>query len=190
MNAVNLLLLSFALAADAFAVSVTNGLSMHPPNAGQRLVSAACFGVFQAGMPLLGYAAGHGFADFMAYYAHYIALALLCMLGTKMMVSAALQARHQRAPVLRHFSIVGLLAQAIATSIDALSVGIGFAILSADIFQASLCIGIITFTCCLFGFDLGKRFGTILADRAMLLGGLLLIFIGVYIFITHHVPGL
>lgn len=190
MNAINLLLLSLALSADAFAVSVTNGLSMHPPNRGQRVISAACFGLFQAGMPLLGYAAGHGFADFVAYYAHIIALVLLFILGVKMMVTATLQARRRTTVSPSRFSVLGLLAQAVATSIDALSVGIGFAILSVNVVQASLCIGVITFICCLFGFGLGKRFGAMLADRAMVMGGLLLIFIGVYIFMTHHVPGL
>ncbi len=190
MNVLNLFLLSFALAADAFAVSVTNGLSTHPLTAGQRTLSAACFGVFQAGMPLLGYAAGQGFADFVAFYARWIAFVLLCVLGMKMVVMAILQARRHHTAILRRFSVIGLLAQAVATSIDALSVGIGFAILSADIVQASLCIGIITFICCLFGFDLGKRFGAILADRAMMLGGLLLVFIGIYIFLTRNAPSL
>jgi len=187
MNAVSLLLLSFALAADAFALSVINGLGgAHPPNVGQRLICAGFFGAFQAGMPLLGYATGHGFAAFVAFMAHWIAFVLLCVLGVKMIVSASMQAKKRKAPQLLRFSFFGLLAQALATSLDAFSVGVGFAFLSVGILPAALCIGAVTFLCCLLGFDLGKRFGAMLADKAVFLGGLLLIAIGIYILLAHH----
>ena len=187
MNAVNLLLLSFALAADSFAVSVINGLSTLPPTAAQRFFGAALFGAFQAGMPVLGYLAGMHFALFVSSYSHYVALALLCALGVKMLISAALQARSP-VPLPRRIPLYARLAQAVATSIDALSVGIGFAILSVPILPAALCIGAVTFVCCLFGFDLGKRFGAVLADRAVLVGGLLLIAIGLFLFFSRQAP--
>ena len=187
MNAFNLILLSLGLSADAFAVSVTNGLCVRPPYAKKRFLTALCFGVFQGGMPVLGFWAGQGVAEFVAYYAHWVALILLSVLGAKTIGTAMLQKRRSFEQKPRQ-TMTGLLLQAVATSIDALSVGIGYAIIGEPIFPDAIFIGIVTFFCCFMGFSLGRRFGSSLAEKAMMTGGILLIFIGFHLFISHYFP--
>ena len=187
MNALNLILLSLGLSADAFAVSVTNGLCARPPYANKRLWIAACFGVFQGGMPVLGFWAGLRIAEFVAIYAHWIALVLLSVLGFKTIITEIMHKR-RRPFQLQDQSVPTILFQAVATSIDALSVGIGFAIIGESIFPEALVIGMVTFCCCFTGFSLGRRFGVSLADKAMLLGGVLLILIGVHLLLLHYFP--
>ncbi len=187
MNALNLLLLSLGLSADAFAVSVTNGLCARPPHAKKRLLIAFCFGAFQAGMPVLGFWAGQRVAEFVAAYAHWIAFVLLTILGCKTIISEMMQKRH-RPEQFQDQTVTTVLVQAVATSIDALSVGIGFAIIGESIFPEAMVIGTVTFICCFVGFGLGRRFGVSLADKAMILGGVLLIFIGINLLVLHYFP--
>ncbi len=187
MNALNLILLSLGLSADAFAVSVTNGLCVRPPYAQKRFWSALCFGVFQGTMPVLGCWAGQGIAEFAANYAHWVALILLCVLGTNSIGTAMLHKRQSPKDKPRQ-TVAGLLMQAVATSIDALSVGIGYAIIEEPVFPDAMIIGSVTFCCCLMGFNLGRRFGGSLAEKARMTGGILLIFIGIHLFVSHYFP--
>jgi putative Mn2+ efflux pump MntP len=186
MSLFAILLLALGLSADAFAVSLINGLCMREHRRRARLMTAACFGLCQAAMPVIGYCAGRGFADFIAAYAHIIALALLAALGGKMIAGAAFEGAYDRAAQAR---LAPILLQGVATSVDALSVGFGLALLSGNIALTALIIGTTTFVCCFIGFGLGARFGASLAGKAMVLGGVLLIAIGLYLFFAPHAPG-
>ncbi len=184
---INSILLGIGLAADAFSVSLANGL--HEPCMRRRKIfaTAGTFGIMQGLMPLIGWFCVHtavehfkGFQPFIPW----IALILLCFLGVKMI----LDARQEEAAVCKAtpVSISGLLMQGIATSIDALSVG--FTIANYNTVMAlisSAIIGVITFGLCLVGLYIGRIAGDKFSGKAGILGGTILIFIGLEIFITN-----
>lgn len=183
----NSALLGIGLAADAFSVSLANGL--HEPCMRRRKIfaTAGTFGLFQGLMPLIGWLCVHTavehFKSFQPFIP-WIALILLCFIGIKMI----LDARQEEAAVCKStpVNISGLLVQGIATSIDALSVG--FTIANYDTATALICsaiIGIITFGLCLVGLYIGRKAGDKIAGKAGILGGAILIFIGLEIFITN-----
>ena len=172
-------LLAIGLAMDAFAVSITDGLSMKKVMLRYALLTAGSFGLFQAVMPVLGYLLGNGFADFVNTWDHYIALIFLGFIGGKMIVEAIgdLKAENDE-PIPYKFSFPQLIMKAIATSIDALAVGVSFAALSVNIVEASSIIALTTALCCVVALIIGRRFGTMLGDRASMVGGIVLILIG------------
>ncbi len=186
MGIITIILLSFGVAMDAFAVSITNGLCYEKFRRKEALMTAFTFGIFQTGMPVIGYLVGSVFYETIAFLDHWIALFLLGSIGANMIVEGIKTCRNTedncRTEVL---TLKLLLAQGIATSIDALAIGISFAVMRTNIILAVSCIGIITFFCSLFGVFLGKKFDLFLKEKAEIFGGCILIIIGLRIFIEH-----
>ena len=181
-----LCLLGVGLAMDAFAVSITNGMCYQ--NAGKRtaLLSALFFGFFQGFMPFVGFLAGLAFRKPIAFLDHWIALVLLSFIGGQMIWGALKESHDEMAASAgKELTVRAIFFQAIATSIDALTVGIGFAVMEINIWQVVLVIALITFCCSLIGAALGKSFGVLLKDKAEIFGGVILIAIGVKIFLEH-----
>ena len=182
----NSFLLGVGLAMDAFSVSLANGL--HEPKMVRRKMCAvaAVFALFQALMPLFGWLCVHTVLEHFRAFEKlipWIALALLCWIGGKMLLDG-LRGEEEQDEV-GGVGLVALLVQGVATSIDALSVG--FTIAEYDAVMALVCaviIAVVTFVICLGGLAIGKKFGTHLAGKAGILGGVILIFIGLEIFIS------
>ena len=171
---------------DAFAVSVSNGLCYQGYGYKQAFFSALTFGIFQALMPVIGYVAGRFFSDAISALDHWVALILLGLIGGNMVFEAIREWKSsEKCPAQKEFSIKVLLLQGVATSIDALTVGISLAVMKTDLVSAVLLIGVITFAVCLIGAQLGRKFGILLKQKARLLGGIILILIGLKIFLEH-----
>lgn len=186
MGTMTLFLVALGLSMDAFAVSVSNGMCFRDFGRKQILEAAFSFGLFQMLMPILGYFAGSTFSSAILSLDHWIALILLGAIGGKMVHDGIVKMHHADAyEVQKPFTFQVLILQAVATSIDALAVGIGFAVMQVNIIMAAAFIGIVTLVCCLFGSFLGHRFGVILGKRAEIFGGLILIAIGIKIFAEH-----
>lgn len=177
-------LLGVGLAMDACAVSMANGLKQkHCLTLGRALLIALMFAVFQALMPMISYAIGHVILQLIAPFIPYVALVLLGFVGGKMLKDGICNKEEQDC-CQTNFTFGILIVQAIATSIDALSVG--FSIADYTIVQAVVCTGIIalvTFPLALGSVYLGKKFGTALGNKAEIVGGVILILIGVEIFV-------
>lgn len=187
MDLLTQILLSFCLATDAFAVSITNGMCCRQVTQKNIFTTALTFGVFQGTMPILGYILGSTFTDVISRYQHFIALFLLSAIGLNMIVDAVKEYKHPEhvCESKNIFTASNLILQGIATSIDALAVGVSLAAIEANIATTSMLIGIITFICCTFGVYIGRKFGLLLGIRAKLGGGILLILIGLQIFFEN-----
>lgn len=184
---VTLLLMGVGLAMDAFAVSVCKGLAMRKVNKKQCFVIALFFGGFQALMPAVGWLLGSRFEQYIVSVDHWIAFILLGLIGGKMIWEAV---REQEASDVVEeldapLDIRELLVMAVATSIDALAVGITFAFLGTPILEASLIIGITTFVICVIGVYVGNLFGSRYKRRASVVGGMILILLGIKILLEH-----
>lgn len=187
MSTITLFFTSIGLSMDACAVSISNGMCYSKYNKRDILSTAVAFGFFQAIMPLIGYLAGSLFSEAISFLDHWIALILLSIIGSKMVIDAIKELKYPEACLTgeKCLTLRTLILQAIATSIDALAVGIGFAVMKVDILNAVLSIGIITFINSLIGSNLGKKFGEMFKQKAEILGGTILIFIGIKIFFEH-----
>ncbi|MBR4554470.1 MAG: manganese efflux pump [Ruminococcus sp.] len=181
----NSILLGAGLAMDAFSVSLANGLNETKMRLKKTLLIAGTFAVFQAAMPLIGWVCVHTMSEkFESFqkYIPWIALVLLLFIGGKLVYSGIRGGGDAEAVRL---TPAALLIQGVATSIDALSVGFTIANYGpVRAVTAALIIGAVTFVICLAGLKLGRRFGTKLAGKASILGGLILIGIGIEIFVT------
>ena len=194
MGLVELFILAVGLSMDAFAVSICKGLGVKKVGVRECCIVGVWFGGFQALMPLLGYLLGSQFKDYITSVDHWIAFVLLGFIGGSMLWEAAQDIRRTRregavCPAGRQFGPKMMMMQALATSIDALAVGVSFAALSVNIWQAAGFICCVTFACCLVGHALGRRFGFLLGARAQLCGGLILVAIGTKILIEHLTGG-
>ena len=178
MGFVELFLIAVGLSMDAFAVSVCKGLGMQRLNMGQAVVIALFFGGFQALMPVIGWAVGAQFAHFVSTYAHWIAFALLAFVGGKMLWDAFHEGEGEDAGPFK-LELGDLLMLAIATSIDALAVGVSFAFLDVAIAPSAALIGVTTFVLSLAGVAVGHQFGSRWEKPATIVGGIVLILIGV-----------
>ena len=176
MDFVDILLIGVGLSMDAAAVSAISGMSIRGLRWNESLSIALAFGLFQGLMPLTGYFAGSAFAAFMSSFAPWVALVLLCAVGGKMVWEAFHDGEEGG---MERFSYRLLLAQAVATSLDALAVGVSFAAIRVDILWASGLIAACTFVISLASVYIGRVFGAALADKAELLGGVILILIGI-----------
>lgn len=175
-------LIGVGLAMDAFAVSICKGLAIKQKVGKNALVIALYFGLFQALMPILGYFLGSAFSSFVEKVDHWIAFVLLGLIGANMIREAVTGGEEETDD---RVDVRTMLALAVATSIDALAVGITFAFLQADIFQAAGLIGVITFAISLCGVWIGNRFGMRFHDKAGIAGGIILIVIGLKILLEH-----
>lgn len=181
MGCFELFLIGIGLSMDAFAVAVCKGLGMRRIEGRQTLVIALFFGGFQALMPLIGWALGRQFEGYITSFDHWIAFLLLAYIGGKM-VWEALQGEES---VSAGFDLKELLMLAVATSIDALAVGITFAFLRVEIFSAISIIGCTTFGLSLAGVIIGNCFGSRYQQKAEITGGIILILIGLKILLEH-----
>ena len=188
MTFVELVLTAIALSMDALAVSVTYGMTMKRWHTGKALRVAAFFGGFQALMPALGWLAGMSVRGYIEAVDHWVAFVLLCALGGKM-VWDSFHTGSDAEETRSLDSLRTLLVMAVATSIDALAVGISLALTHVDIAETASVIGGITFLICLLGVGLGKRAGSLLQRHAGLVGGLILIGIGIKVLVEHLVAG-
>lgn len=182
MGFIELFLLAVGLSMDAFAVSVCKGLAMDRINLKKAGIVGLWFGGFQAGMPLLGYFLGYRFSDAIQSVDHWIAFVLLCLIGFNM-IREARSCDDESADASLGFKT--MLVMAVATSIDALAVGITFAFLKVNILQAVLFIGVITFLLSAAGVKVGNVFGVKYKSRAEAAGGVILILLGTKILLEH-----
>ena len=186
MDILSIILIAVGLAMDCFAVSIAQGLDTDIRDLKQQpkiLLMAFLFGLFQGGMPLIGYFAGTLFADFFSRYAPWIALALLCFIGGKMVVES-FEKKEEHAS---NWRIGFLLTMAVATSIDALATGVIFIPCPQMLWIGIALIALISFLFSMLGCFIGSTFGTRFKLNAELLGGLILIGIGIKIWIEGYV---
>lgn len=183
----NNILLGVGLAMDAFSVSLANGLN--EPNMKKSKITgvAGLFAIFQGLMPLIGWICVHTIVQYFSWFEKlipWIALILLCYIGGKMLFDS-IKNKDTATEDVKRVGLTALLIQGVATSIDALSVGFTIADYTLSLaLLAVLIIAIVTFFICFAGILIGKKFGTKLAGKAGILGGVILIFIGLEIFIT------
>lgn len=182
MGILEIFLIGVGLSMDAFAVSVCKGLSMKKLDWKKAIIIALYFGVFQAVMPVIGYFLGTTFENLVTQIDHWIAFILLGIIGANM-IKETLGKESENSNDKVDFKTMIVLA--IATSIDALAVGITFAFLKTEILSAVTMIGIITFILSLIGVKIGNKFGDKYEKKAEFLGGVILILIGVKILIEH-----
>ena len=200
MDILSITLIAIGLSMDAFAVSISNGIIIKELKLQHALKIGLYFGVFQALMPLAGWFAGSQFKDYITSIDHWIAFILLAIIGGKMIKEAyedeceinssgdgtcevAISAQVEACEdPLRMGRLVVL---AVATSIDALAVGISFAFLNVSILWSATVIGVITFGICVAGVYIGRKFGCLFRKKAEIIGGIILIFIGLKILLEH-----
>lgn len=184
MGIIDFVLLGVGLAMDAFAVSICKGLSMTRINKGQLIIIATFFGGFQAIMPLIGYLLGNIFARYVMQFSHWIAFILLILIGAKMIIDA-IKERKEKDSVEekdKPISLKEITALAIATSIDALAVGVTFAFYEdVNVALAVTIIGVITFILSAIGVLIGNIFGSRYKFVAAIIGGIILILLGIKI---------
>ena len=176
--------IAIGLAADCFAVSLSGSITLTTTSFLQVFRASLAFGLFQGLMPVLGWLAGLTVVEFVADYDHWLAFALLVFVGGRMIW----QSFHSRDGNGRNVDITRgflLLTLAIATSIDALALGLTFAFIEIDIMVASLTIGVVAFIATAIGFLLGRKVGSFIGKRAETIGGIVLIGIGLKVLLEH-----
>ncbi len=181
MTFTELFLLAVGLAMDAFAVSVCKGLALPRVDMKKALAAGLWFGGFQALMPLLGFLLGSRFASYIADFDHWIAFVLLALIGGNMIRESFGDEEEADAS----FGLRAMLPLALATSIDALAVGLTFAFLSVRVLPAVTLIGVVTLVISTAGVKLGNLFGARFRGKAEFAGGLILILLGVKILLQH-----
>lgn len=181
MGFLELLLLSASLAMDAFAVSICGSMALRPEERTEgALRFGVWFGFFQFLMPLIGYFCAISLREYIMTYDHWLAFALLLYLGVNMIREAS-----EACSVKHSYTVKEMAVLAVATSIDALAVGISFAFLNTNIWLAATLIGVVTFAFAAFGGLAGFRLGSAVGKNANIIGGLVLIAIGVKILLEH-----
>lgn len=183
MDLITIILLAIGLSMDAFAVSVTNGIIIKKVTLTHSLKIALCFGFFQALMPLLGWYFASYFSAYIIGFDHWIAFILLTLIGGKMVHEAFEEEDIDKKT--DPTQIGKLLLLGIATSIDALAVGVNFAFIQTDLFLTIAIIGLTTFSISFVGVYFGKTFGAFFKKEAEIFGGVVLFLIGLRILIEH-----
>lgn len=184
---IELFLLGVGLSMDAFAVSVCKGLGMRKLNKKQALIIGLYFGGFQALMPFVGWLLGSQFQKYITSIDHWIAFILLGFIGGKMMIEAVREWNEEEVVDVMDAPIdhKNMLVLAVATSIDALTVGITFAFLGTPIVEAITIIGITTMVISIAGVVVGNFFGSKYKSKAEFIGGLILVLLGLKILLEH-----
>jgi manganese efflux pump family protein len=181
--------IAIGLSMDAFAVSLSSGCSMPAAKARHILAVAFSFGLFQAVMPVIGWYGGTLFRKQIEAWDHWIAFGLLLLIGLHMIIegiqSRAYCEEPEQKPVSEILHPIKLLLLSVATSIDALAVGLSFSLAGYPIFPAALFIGVVTFLLSALGVKAGGKLYHILEEKVEILGGLILIAIGVEILVSH-----
>ena len=187
MSLLELLIIAIGLSMDAFAVSIGKGLSVTKIKLSHALKVGLWFGGFQALMPLIGYLLGSTFADIVSAYDHWVAFVLLALIGGNM-IKEAFEKDDEcdcNKKEKNCFGFVTMLTLAVATSIDALAIGVTFAFFKVTIIPAIITIGITTFLFSVAGLKIGHIFGCKYKSHAELVGGVILILIGLKILLEH-----
>lgn len=182
MYTITIVMIALGLSMDAFAVSVSSGITIKNLKPRHAVKIGGFFGGFQALMPIAGWLLGLGFKDYIEKYDHWIAFGLLGFVGVKMLKEAM---EEDCEYILNPLKNNVLFMLAIATSIDAMAVGVSFAFLKASILSSAVIIGIITFVVCFGGVYLGKKCGCIFKKKAEIAGGIILMLIGFKILVEH-----
>jgi|ADurb_Ile_02_Slu_FD_contig_51_1377617_length_706_multi_6_in_0_out_0_1 putative Mn2+ efflux pump MntP len=182
MDTAATILIAIGLAMDAFAVSISGGVGLQKGEHRWPLVAGTVFGGFQAGMPVLGWLGGTAIAGFLGFYGPWIAFLLLVLIGGKMLLEAVRGDENVR---FANLSAATILLLAVATSIDALAVGVSLAMLDTPILLPAAIIGIVTFAFSAAGVVLGRSIGRIAGRNAGVIGGVILIGIGLQILHEH-----
>lgn len=184
LDLLSVFLIAIGLSIDCFAVAVSGSVSLRNPSAIKVFRTSLAFGVFQALMPVLGWLVGQTIVDLIAEYDHWLAFSLLAAVGIRMIWNAFRpgESHNDSLDITRGLP---LLVLSIATSIDALAVGLSFALLETNIVMASLVIGVVAFAFTTLGFITGHKAGKLVGKRAEAIGGIVLIAIGLRILISH-----
>ena len=181
MGIITMFMIAVGLAMDSLAVSISGGIFMKPFWLKQAMKLALTMGIFQGGMTLAGWALGVSFSSYITTFDHWIAFILLGFLGGKMIYESF----REEETTISSFSTKTLLTLGVATSIDALAVGVSMAFLKTSIYFPAFIIGFVTFSLSLIGVICGYRFGKIKGINVELFGGIILIGIGIKILIEH-----
>lgn len=199
MDFVSLFLIAVGVSMDAFSVAICKGLSMQRATAGRCSVVGLWFGGFQALMPVVGYFVGVNFRDTIVSVDHWIAIALLALIGVNMIREAVGKDNENegadcgcgcgRESESEELSARKMFPMAVATSIDALAVGVSFAFLNVNIWTSAAAIGVTTFVLSFVGVKVGNIFGAKYKSKAELAGGIILILIGLKILLEHLLEG-
>jgi putative Mn2+ efflux pump MntP len=182
LDPLTLLAIAFGLAMDAFSVSVASGIAIRGNSKTEAFKMAFSFGAFQAFMPMVGWLAGVKMLDFISGVDHWLAFALLLLVGCKMIYESTKPETHRKE---RTLSFCTILILSIATSIDALAVGLSFAFLKVSIINPITVIGAATFTLSFVGATLGGRIKSLSPNKIEIVGGIILIGIGFKILLEH-----
>jgi len=175
------LLIAVSLAMDAFAVSIAHGMTIRNRRVATGLVMAGSFGLFQAFMPVLGWLAGLTFIELISSFDHWVAFGLLAFIGGKMIYSARGSKDEKDAKL----TVPVLLILSVATSIDALAVGLSFSLLRVSITIPVIAIGVVAFLFSFGGFNFGSKLGKFFERKVQVIGGIVLIAIGIKILLEH-----
>lgn len=182
------ILIGIALSMDCFAVSLAIGTATKANLLKAALIIAFSFGFFQAGMTLIGWAAGTGFAGFISGYDHWVAFLLLAVIGIKM-IREGLEPEEEEEETFGALQFMPVLILSVATSIDALAVGVSFALLRLEVLVPALIIGVVAFLISFAGVMTGMQLKSVIGRKIEVAGGLILILIGINIVISHVVTG-
>lgn len=180
MGIIELIIISLSLAMDAFSASICKGLKQTKINLKNSLVVGTYFGLFQSIMPTIGYYLGNFFSDKIKAFDHYIAFFLLLFIGISMIKEVK-----ENKEINCNLNFKEMIILSIATSIDALIIGITFSFLKVNLYLSILIIGLITFFITSIGYNIGTYFGIKYQKKAQIIGGLILIIMGLKILIEH-----
>ena len=183
MGLFEIIIIAFGLSMDAFAVSITLGVFVEKPKMKEIILPGLYFGFFQALMPTIGYFSGIYFTDRIKKFDHWIALVLLGIIGGKMIKDSF--SKDEDKLNKNTFQFTKMLILAIATSIDALAIGITFAVFKVNILMAIIITGFVTFFISMVGVKIGNIFGLKYKSKAEFIGGIVLIVLGIKILIEH-----
>ncbi|MBP5634050.1 manganese efflux pump [Candidatus Saccharibacteria bacterium] len=182
MSILEIITIGIGLAMDSFAASICKGLSIRKQSWKNVFLIAFYFSIFHFGMPIVGYFLGEAFSGFMRHIDHWVAFILLSFIGIKMIISSFSKKKNKRIDSVRFKDMIALV---IATSIDALAIGVAFAFLEINIIVSASIIGSATFVLSAIGAIIGNKFGGKLDKKAEGAGGIILILIGLKILLEH-----
>lgn len=185
MNLSATLILAFGMSMDAFAASIGKGAALHNPRFREALRTGLIFGLVEAMTPLIGWALGFYASRFIIAWDHWVAFSLLVILGGRMILEGLKGEHHLDGEKISRHSFFILVCTAIATSLDAMAIGVGLAFLQVNIVHTAMAIGCATMVMVTLGMMIGRYVGPILGKRAEIIGGLVLIGIGCNILYEH-----
>jgi putative Mn2+ efflux pump MntP len=182
MDMVTILLIAVSLAMDSFAVSIAHGMTIRSRRVATGLAMGFSFGAFQALMPVFGWLAGLTFMELIANFDHWLAFGLLVFIGGKMIYSARIVSKEKKDAKI---TAIVLLTLSVATSIDALAVGLSFSLLQISITTPVILIGAVAFILSFAGFNFGNKLGKFFERKVQIIGGIVLMAIGIKILLEH-----